>query len=387
MMELLWLLLPVAAASGWWVARQEYSARRGKHAQVADPIRGIDYILDDKPDQAIEVLVGMTEVNRDTAETHLVLGNLFRRRGEVGRAIHIHRKLVSEAALSAHLRNRAMLELGEDYLRAGLFDRAESLLKKLAGEFEYAALALVRLVDIYEQQKDWYQAIACCDRLEHLTGQSRKAQVSHLYCEMAEQALSRDDRQEAQRCLEKALERNTNCVRASILKGRIAIESKHYEAAITALEMVEHQNRCYFPEVIQSLHRCYAALGQEDRLIDYLRRVHEHDHSGPITAALAELLIQREGAEAALNFLETELHCYPTILGMHRLVGLKLERISESNQTDLETLYRISRHLLNDGARYKCVNCGFIGRTLHWRCPSCKQWDSNKPINNLIAGG
>ena len=183
-MELLWLLLPVAAASGWWVARREYYGRRNRAtARNTEYFKGLNYLIEDKPDQAIEVFTRMAGVDRNTAEIHLILGNLFRRRGEVDRAIHIHRQPDRPVHPTADQRRRAMLELGEDYLRAGLFDRAEELFRELLEQPDHTEIALSRLIHIFQQEKDWRQAITYCDRLEQIGGASKKRETAHFCCE------------------------------------------------------------------------------------------------------------------------------------------------------------------------------------------------------------
>jgi len=383
MFELLWLLLPVAAASGWWAAKREYTDRNSVRLGQADCFKGLNYLLDDQPDKAIDTFVRTVDVDRDTADTHLALGSLFRRRGEVDRAISIHSNLISRNTLSTQQRSRALLELGEDYMRAGLFDRAEVLFRQLVDQPDHTAVALARLVGIYEQEKDWQQAIEHCDHLEQLSGQSRQIETAQFCCELAEQAWHQKDSETAQQFLHEAVIRDPNCVRASILRGYIAMTAGDNATAITAFQWVERQNRSYFTEVIAPLSRCYAALERHSDLLKYLRQIHERDHSGRLTDALAALLLQQEGEEPALHFLEDELRRYPTLLGLRRLVELKLAR-SEGTNSDLEALYRISRHMLDDAARYRCDKCGFVGKFLHWCCPSCKSWSSIKPLPDVV---
>ncbi len=385
MMELFWLLLPVAAASGWWMAKREYAEQADPSSSSTEYFKGLNYLLDDKPDQAIEVFTRMVEVERDTTETHLALGNLFRRRGEVDRAIRIHRNLVDRSDLTVQQHNRALLELGEDYMRAGLFDRAESLFQDLMEQTDYAAVALIRLVDIYQQEKDWRQAIVYFDRFERLSGQSKKMETAHFCCELAEESLLQADRQEARKFLRQALERDPSCMRASILSGHMAMDEGNYQAAINAFQFVETQDRHYFSEVISPLNQCYAILGQQADFVAYLGKIQSYDHSGHITVALAELLKQQEGDAAALVFLEKELEEHPSFLGLRCLVELKLVRGKEVNRSDLDALYRTSKHMLNSTARYKCNRCGFIGKSIHWSCPSCKSWSSVKPLPDMIC--
>ena len=385
MMELLWLLLPVAAASGWWVARREYVGRR-RHATArnAEYFRGLNYLIEDQPDQAIEVFTRMADVDQNTAEIHLILGNLFRRRGEVDRAIHIHGSLIARSTLTVEQRRRALLELGEDYLRAGLFDRAEELFRQLLEQPEHTAVALARLIHIFQQEKDWRQAIAYCDRLERISGESKQRETAHFCCELAEDARQRHQDDEAHTWLAEALTRDPNCARANLMLGRLAMQADHPEAAIVAFQAVERQDRGYFPEVIAPLGQCYSAVGRLDEWGAYLRDVQQRDHGGRITDALAEWLMRQEGEAAALRFLECELREYPTLLGLRRLVEIQLERGQGAGYADLRALHCISTQMLNSAARYRCVNCGFVVKSLHWCCPSCQQWNTIKPMPDLV---
>ncbi len=381
MTELLWLLLPVAAASGWWAARREYAGRNTATVRNAEYFKGLNYLIDDKPDLAIEVFTRMADVDRDTAEIHLALGNLFRRRGEVDRAIHIHGSLIARSTLTADQRRRAMLELGEDYLRAGLFDRAEELFRELLEQPDHTEVALSRLIHIFQQEKDWRQAIAYCDRLERISGESKRRETAHFCCELAEEA-GQDD--EARTWLLDALSRDPNCARANLLLGRLAVRAGDHRAAIAAFQAVERQDREYFPEVIAHLGSCYGAVGRLDEWGAYLWEVQQRDHGGRITDALADWLLRQEGEEAALRFLERELREYPTLLGLRRLVEIQLERGQGAGYADLRALHCVSTQMLNGAARYRCANCGFVVKSLHWCCPSCQQWNTIKPMPDLV---
>lgn len=346
--------------------------------------KGLNYLIDDKPDQAIEVFTHMADVDRDTAEIHLALGNLFRRRGEVDRAIHIHSSLVARTKLTVGQRRSAMMELGEDYLRAGLFDRAEALFQELLKQPDCIAVAVARLIYICQQEKDWQRAIEYGDRLEQISGESKGQETAHFCCELAEAANARGEDAEARSWLLAALKRDPDCVRANLLLGNFAMQAGHYPAAIESFQAVERQDRGYFPEVIVPLSRCFAALGQVDEWLRYLQAVQSQDHSGRVTDALAEWLLKQQGETAALGFLEAELKDYPTLLGLRRLVEIKLQRGKVSESTDLQALYCISTQMLNNTARYRCANCGFVVKTLHWCCPSCLRWNTIKPISDLV---
>ncbi len=388
MIELLWLLLPVAAASGWWAAKRDTRNRKpARDPRSIDYFQGLAYLLEDKPDKAIEVFVRMVEVDRDTAETHLTLGNLFRRRGEVDRAIHIHRNLMARSNLTPEQRVKAMQELGEDYLRAGLFDRAEVLYRELAEIPGQAPLALERLSSVYQQEKDWQQAIACFERLEQLGGRSCRREIAHLNCELAEQALRGGKPEAARVFIDQALTKDPECVRASMLRGYLAMNQHEFATAAEALQSVGKQDRRYLSEVIFPLASCYEALGRMPEFLAYLRRVQGLDHTGVLTEALADYLEAQMGRAAALSFVEQELEQHATFRGLSRLVELRLADHGTLERRHAEALQRASKMLLDDTTRYRCETCGFAGKAMHWRCPGCKSWGSITPVPDMTCRG
>ena len=218
-----------------------------------------------------------------------------------------------------------------------------------------------------------------------MTGQVRKAEAAHYCCELAEETLSRGDRETPKTYLKQALERDTNCARASILQGHIALGNKDYAAAINAFKTVERQSPDHFIQVIAPLGECYIASGRHDEFIRYLREVHSREHSGRLTAALATLIARQENAENALAFLEQELKEYPSFLGLRSLVELKLELPERTKDPHVAILYRASRHMLDGAVHYKCDNCGFTGKMLYWHCPGCKHWDTIAPLPDLLC--
>ncbi len=385
MLELLWLLLPVAAGSGWWIARREYLGRRPACAGGQNCFRGVNYLLSNRAEQAIEVFSQMAGVSGDTAEAQLTLGRLLRRRGEVDRAIHIHDELLSRASLSAGQRARAALELGEDYLRAGLFDRAEKLFLALERDPQHRVTALRRLVGIFEQEKDWRRAIECRESLEPASGQPQAVEVAHYHCELAEEALGRGEEAQARALLRKALERDPNCVRASMSLGSLALARHAHEAAIAHFQAVERQCRSCVPEVLDLLAQSYAALGRGDQWLEYLRGVHARSHAGTVTAALARLLAEREGPQAAVDFLRRDLETHPSLAGLRSLIELRLAGGEGTSHQELAAMQAISERMIGAAARYRCEQCGFVCRSLHWCCPSCQTWSSIRTVPDLVC--
>ncbi len=386
MPDLLWLLLPVAAASGWWMARRGGARRQeGSSSEfTSDYLKGLNYLLNEQTDKAIEVFIHMLEVNSDTVETHLALGSLFRRRGEVDRAIRIHQNLIARPTLSREQRAQALLELAEDYMRAGLLDRAENLFLELIEMNLYGTVALWSLIDIYQQEKDWDKAIAVAQRLESETGKSMAPTIAQYYCELAAQAWSRRERERAMQMTRRALASDWRCVRASILEAELFAAEGDDRNALGAYRRVQEQDLEFVPEVIDAMVACYSRLGRADQLIDVLQGlVREYPAVKP-TLALAESLRSRQGEHDALEFIVASQRQHPSLPGLNWLLKQELEQGGEDEDV-LRMLSDLTEHLVGEMPGYHCRQCGFQGKSLHWQCPSCKSWNTVKPISGIDA--
>lgn len=382
------LLLPVAAFSGWYFGRREplsaAVALREHNQQIAnDYFRGLNYLLHDRPDKAIEVLVRVLEVDAETIETHLALGNLFRRRGEVDRAIRIHQNLVARHSLAPVQRAQAILELGLDYMRSGLLDRAESLFQELLDLGMLQAQALRHLIDIYQQERDWEKALLFSARLESTNGDNLSVERGHFLCEQAAEALDGNRRQDAQELLEKALAADRRCARASLMLGALALAQRDYDRAIQALKRVEHQDPELLSESITLLARCYREVDRLDDFREYLERLAGQRLGSSPMLAVAGLIESHEGVEAAKQYLTQELKLRPSLKGIERLIDYALQVGSGNAQDDLHLLRETAVRLLASKVTYKCGQCGFSGRSLHWHCPGCKSWNKIKPIHGI----
>jgi lipopolysaccharide assembly protein B len=384
MNELLWLLLPVAAASGWFMARR--SATRGTQRGgelSSEYFKGLNYLLNEQPDEAIEVFIRMLEVDSDTVETHLALGNLFRRRGEVDRAIRIHQNLIARPTLSKQQRTEALLELGQDYMRAGLFDRAESLFQELVENTAHLVPALQQLLAIYQQEKDWEQAVATARQLGVASGKPMNATIAQFYCELGEDARRSHDTARAQQMIKRALAYDKLCVRASIMQGDMAREAGDLRGAIRFYRRVEEQDIEFLPEVIGPMRRCYEEQGNVDAMIDYLQRVLDRYEGVSPMLTLADLIFRRDGEPAAAAFVAEQLKRRPSVRGLERLIELNLSHSEGSARDNLLILRELVGQLLEHKPIYKCLHCGFTGKVLHWQCPSCKRWNVTKPIHGV----
>lgn len=382
-----WLLLPVAALSGWFIAHL------GRKRESGDPMmdlsstyfRGLNYLLNEQPDKAIEVFLKLAEVDNDTVETHLALGNLFRRRGEVDRAIRIHQNLVARTTLSAEQRSYALLELGEDYMRAGLFDRAEDLFLEMVDMGAHMEPALNHLVAIFEQEKDWDKAIDAARKLGRISGRDISPVVAQYYCELAEVARESGDEDRARKFLNHAVSTDPGCARASIILGNMESEKGEYDAAIKAYRQVEEQDIEYLPEVLDTLLRCYEHNGADDSAEAYLREiVGKYDGISPLLA-LSELIRKREGETEAASFLTEQLRKRPSVRGLDQLIQVSLQESGAENRDSMLILRDVTTKLLDGQAIYRCGQCGFSGRAPHWQCPSCKNWGSVKPIKGVVG--
>jgi lipopolysaccharide biosynthesis regulator YciM len=385
MFELLWLLLPVAAASGWFAAKRSRAAEGACHGGElsSDYFKGLNYLLNEQPDKAIEVFIKMVEIDSDTVETHLALGNLFRRRGEVDRSIRIHQNLIARPTLSREQRTQALLELGEDYMKAGLFDRAENLFLELIELGAHIAHALRHLVDIYQQEQDWEKAISISRRLEDVTGKSMHDVIAQYYCELAERAVREGDDTLALQMIKRAFSFDRNCVRGSMLLGEWETRKGDYKAAIRAYKRVVTQDVEYLPEIIEPMQACYERLGTPEEMGAYLREIIKK-HSGISSMlALAERLRAEQGDDAAMEFVSEQLRKRPSVRGLKWLIELSLAHSTGEAKENLLILLDLTSKLTDGKPVYECSKCGFTGKSMHWQCPGCKSWNSVKPIQGV----
>lgn len=384
MLDLLWLLLPVAAASGWWAGRR--SARRGGTVRIgasrppSDYFRGLNYLLNEQPDKAIEVFLRLVEVDSETIETHLALGNLFRRRGEVDRAIRIHQNLIARPNLASEHRSYALLELARDYMRAGVLDRAEGLFSELVRNRAHVAEASRQLLTIYEREREWNAAIETAERLQRVSGESHSHLIAHYWCELADAERRAGNDKAAQRLAQRALGADQGSVRASILEGDIAMESQQYRQAVRAYRRVESQDPAFLPEVIERLLTALAQIEHASALEAYIDRLRGRYNSISVIQAATNLIREREGETAARDFFREQLLKRPSLRGLREWVALELEHASERSRPGTEIVLDMLDRLLESKPVYQCHQCGYQGKHLHWQCPSCRSWNTVKPI-------
>lgn len=349
----------------------------------SDYFKGLNYLLNEQEDKAIEVFLRMAEIDKDTVETHFALGSLFRRRGEVDRAIRIHQNLIARQGLSEEHRSHALLALAEDYMRAGLLDRAEDLFKQIVRRPDSDPRALGYLIDIYEQEKDWISAIEATRELTAQSADNYDSVTAQYFCELAEQARERGDISAVMRYLERALSTDPGCVRANLLSGHIHQQEEDYEKAISDYKKVQNQDIEYVSEIIDDLLSCYAKLGRPYDVMPHLDDL--VSKSGGLSPMLAQasLIQARDGDKAAERYITEQLRRRPTVRGLDRLIDVHLAHCEENAKENLMMLRELTRKILQDKPIYNCVRCGFKGRSLHWQCPGCKSWHNMKPVHGV----
>ncbi len=386
MIELWPLLLPVAAYSGWWIGTHNNSLKEkntNNHLS-REYVVGLNYLLNEQPDKAVDVFIKLLEVDSETVETHLALGSLFRRRGEVDRAIRIHQNLIARPQLSLLQRKEALMALGQDYMSAGVFDRAERIfleVVELGGAREVSSLH--GLLAIYQQEKAWEKALDVIKKLEVSTGNSMHTQAAHYYCEMANHALKNSAHEKVPIAIKQALTVDRQSVRASLMMASFEMKNGRYKQAIRALKHVPEQDAEFLNEIIEPLVHCYRELDAMDECIDYLEQTLPEHPRASVIFVIAEYLSREKSVDFAIDFVSSQLSRHPSIRGLNRLIYWHLESAHGKVRDQLQMLYAITSKFLENKPIYRCGHCGYSGKLLHWHCPSCKQWGRVKPIHGL----
>ncbi|MBS0577431.1 MAG: lipopolysaccharide assembly protein LapB [Proteobacteria bacterium] len=380
------LLLPVAALSGWYAGRRGGALQTGRRVRRLSStyFRGLNYLLNEQPDKAIELFLQLPEVDKDTVETQFSLGYLFRRRGEVDRAIRLHQGLIARGGLSEEQRRYAMLELGEDYMRAGLLDRAETLFTDLVQAAVSVPQALRHLISIYQAERDWDKAIAHARSFEDATGEPMGVLIAQFQCELAEQARLQGDQETARARIADALVADPHSTRAGILEGQIELAAGNDAAAIRAFERVPRQDIDYLPEVLQPLLDAYRRGHDTARARAFLAEMVERYPGVAPVLALSRIVREEEGVEAARKFVARQVRQRPSVRGQATLIDLGMEAPGDASAT-LAQIKQISDQLLVRAPAYRCNRCGFGARAHHWQCPSCKNWGTIRPQYNLLG--
>jgi lipopolysaccharide biosynthesis regulator YciM len=378
--EVWWLIaFPVFFGLGWLAARIDIKHLVTESRSVPRTyFKGLNFLLNEQPDKAIEAFIEVVKVDPETVDLHFALGSLFRRRGETERAIRMHRNLLERSDLAQEQRRQAQFELGQDYLKAGLLDRAEETFTKLR-DGPQRLDALKHLLDIFQQEKDWEKAIETARRLEKETGQSWQKEVAEFRCELAAVEATHSRPDAARALLEEALKENRRCVRASIQLGDLAAAGGRHDEAIEHWKRVETQNPAFLALVAHRLLKSFQALAQSAGGLTLLRGYLAAYPSLDLLDVAFQSTLDAEGADAAYELVRDELRRNPTLLGLDKLLEAQLLTASADRRHDLELVRSLVQGQTRRLARYRCENCGFRARQFYWQCPACMAWETYPP--------
>lgn len=347
----------------------------------ADYIRGLNLVLSRRTDEALELFVQMAKVDEDTLETHFALGHLFRRRGEVERAIRVHENLLARPNLNEGQRHQALFSLAEDYLSAGLFDRAEQLFGELRDSPTMADAALEKLVGIYEREQEWQKAIDAHRRLEMLRG-TKSSQVAHYYCELAELARARGDRAAAREYLRSTVRSESGALRGTLIRAALAQEDGDPAQAIPLFEQVVAADRHFISEVLPRLLECYRAANRLPEFEAYVEGLLAKDPSLHRDLAYAAIIGDLTGSGVLGRAVEQLVFEHAVLA---KLVDADHLRTLDSaaRRSAIERVAQGLRTIALANARYRCTNCGYSTQRFIWHCPSCKLWETVRPIQTV----
>ena len=370
------LLIPVFFGLGWAAARVDM--RQVVHESRALPrsyFEGLNFLLNEQPDKAIDSFLEVAKVDSQTVELHFALGNLFRRRGETERAIRMHQNLIDLPDLEERVRLQALSELGQDYLKAGLLDRAEEIFNKLLGS-SFEEEAKRNLLEIYQVEKEWLKAVEIARELPDVASHR---DIAEYYCELAANEIMRSRPDTAREYLDVAMQENRKCVRASLLHGDLLLQEGKAQEAIAAWQRIEQQDPAYLALVAQRLletHRKQERLAEGIALLSgYLERYPSLD----LLEVVYQLVLESDGTEAAYRLVRAELQRNPTLLGLEKLMSARLPLVSPELRPDVELARSIIQGYTKRLSRYRCDNCGFKARQFYWRCPACGGWETYPP--------
>jgi lipopolysaccharide biosynthesis regulator YciM len=374
--EYWWLLgFPLFFGLGWMAARIDIKQIVSEsRALPRSYFKGLNFLLNEQPDKAIEAFIEVVKVDPETVDLHFALGSLFRRRGEYDRAIRMHQHLLERADLGADQKLQAQMELGQDYLKAGILDRAEEAFARLE-KTNQTVVARRFLLQIYEQEKDWPRAIEMTKLVE-----TDPRALAQYYCELAaaETASSRPDA--ARRYLSQALDENRKCVRASLQLGDLDKNEARLDEAIEHWKRIESQDPAYLALVAQRLGEAYRGAGRAEDGLRLLAGYLERYPSLDLLDAVFQQTLEAQGADAAYAMVRDELRRNPTLLGLDRLLEAQIIAASSPDKRrDLELVRNLVHGHTRRLARYRCESCGFKARAFHWHCPACGGWETYPP--------
>ncbi len=376
----LFLLL---AAAGWALGRfGERDEEEAAPPLNIDYLKGLNFLLNEQTDQALEHFLAMVRVDDKTIETHFALGSLFRRRGEVDRAIRIHQNIIARPDLASEQRDQALYSLAKDYLHAGLLDRAEKLFSRLGQGSRYQVQALEALCGIYEQEKEWEKAIDAGQRLESLGGRSLALQIAHYYCELAETAAAQNDYASARQYVKKAQAGRPRTMRGALVRAHIARETDDTKTALRLYHRIIDEHTYLIAEALPEIVATHEQAGSLEGLDKALQVMLKDDPGMSALLAYTAIVNDIGGIPIIDQCVEQYMLEEPTLaefVDVHQLAD-------SSGKAHDEALAKVRSALSNLASatpRYQCQECGFSSQRLLWQCPSCRSWETQRPASRV----
>ncbi len=376
----LWYLvfIPILFVAGWWAKGLDMRERDRSAMNLPDVYaRSVTLLAGEHPERAVDALIEAIRLDPDLIELHHVLGALFRRRGEFERAIRLHSHLVNREDIPEADRVRALKELGEDYMRAGLFDRAEDTYRKLMENPSEHLTALNALLSIYCIEHEWTSAIDISHRLEVQAGLDLAHPISHYYCELAQLAVQQKEIPLAQEHLTRALEKWPLSPRANIAMGMLQLSQGDEEAALKRWQDVARQSPDYLPLVIGQIADLLDKRGERARALELLHEAIASSTQTDVLSAAIRRLAAWEGRDAALSSVIALLKSRPTLAIFTQMMQLRLS--DNPNDEETKLLVALLEKQAKKESRYQCAKCGFMASSFSWHCLSCESWDSFPP--------
>ena len=377
----LWMLLgiPFFFGLGWIAARVDISSLVFESRTLPRGyFKGLNHLLNDQPDKAIDSFIEIVKLDPESADMHFALGNLFRRRGETERAIRVHQNLLARPDLPGEQKAHAQYELGMDYLKAGLLDRAEETFNLLV-DTPFEVQARRALLEIYQREKEWRRAIDVANGLQESGAGARQKEIAQFYCELAQDALVHLQPSDAMQLLDKALLADRSSVRATILIGDAQLAQGDTEAALLTWRRVEQQSVPHVALVAQRLMDGYRKVGRPQEGVNLLRSYLAEASSIDLIEVVFKAVIELDGVEAAKQLVVEELRRNPTLLGLDKLLEAHLMDARTEVWEELSMVKNLVQRYTQKLARYQCSHCGFKARQFYWQCPGCNRWDSYPP--------
>ncbi|HZW20230.1 lipopolysaccharide assembly protein LapB [Noviherbaspirillum sp.] len=378
--ETWWLLgIPIFFGLGWIAARVDINQLVSESRSLPRGyFKGLNFLLNEQPDKAIDAFIEIVKLDPETIELHFALGNLFRRRGEMERAIRVHQNLLARPDLPLDYKLQSQYELGQDYLKAGLLDRAEETFNGLV-DTQYGAQARRALLEIYQREKEWLRAIDAARALQESGAGAKQKEIAQFYCELAQDELVHTHPDAALSMLEKALAADRSNVRAAILIGDVHLAKGDTEAALMAWRRVEQQSVPHVSLVAQRLMDGYRAVGRPQEGLNLLKSYLAEAPSIDLLEVVFKAVLELDGVDAANQLVSDELRRTPTLLGLDKLLEARLMEAPPEVRPELSLVKNLVHGYTQKLARYQCSQCGFKARQFYWQCPGCSQWESYPP--------